>query len=144
MRQTVEAMEPVAERGGVAMRFDQAGDPFAMVRAESVAQIADNLIANAVKYTPSGGTVTVALGPSDGGHARLSVADDGIGIPADELPQLFERFFRASSAVEAQIPGTGLGLAVTKALVERAGGTIDVSSEAGKGTRFDVVLPTVA
>jgi signal transduction histidine kinase len=140
--QTVEAIEPVAERGGVTVAFDSGDDVRAFVRAESIAQVADNLVANAVKYTKPGGTVRVAL-TTNGDGVELTVADDGIGIPADELPRLFERFFRASSAVEEQIPGTGLGLAVTKALVDGAGGAIDVRSELGRGTHFTVRVPVV-
>ena len=141
--QTIEAIEPVAERAGVSVELERGDDLNAFVRAESMAQVADNLIANAVKYTRPGGAVRVELTREGDERLRLTVADDGIGIPADELPRLFERFFRASSATDAHIPGTGLGLTVTKALVDGARGTIDVESELDRGTRFTVTLPIV-
>ncbi|WP_191897482.1 sensor histidine kinase, partial [Planomonospora parontospora] len=107
------------------------------------------LLSNAVKYTPEHGTVTVtAGGDGDGGKAdesgtaTVTVADTGIGVPAEEYPRLFDRFFRASTAVESGITGTGLGLAVTKAVVEAHGGTITAAPRQGGGTVFTVRLPT--
>ena len=109
--------------------------------ASRLAQVIDNLCSNAVKYTPAGGTVSVAL-TTGAGAAVLRVADSGIGIPADEREHLFERFFRASTATEHGIHGTGLGLAISKEIVERHGGTIEVGEGAdGAGTAFTVTLP---
>ncbi|GAA3147185.1 hypothetical protein GCM10010466_42740 [Planomonospora alba] len=110
-------------------------------------QVLDNLLSNAVKYTPPGGTVTVTAGsPGDGGdhpgrHVTVTVADTGIGIPAEEYEQLFSRFFRASTAKEAGVKGTGLGLAITKAIVEAHGGAITAAPRGGGGTVFTVCLP---
>lgn len=103
-------------------------------------QLATNLIANAVKFTPAGGRVDVDVSQVDG-SAVLTVADTGIGIPADEQEQLFERFFRASTA--AHVPGSGLGLAISREIVRAHGGTIKVESSKGKGTTFRVELPLV-
>ena len=109
--------------------------------ASRLAQVIDNLCSNAIKYTPAGGTLGVALTAGDGA-AVLRVADSGIGIPADEREHLFERFFRASTATEHGIHGTGLGLAVSKEIVERHGGTIAVTDgDNGAGTAFTVTLP---
>ncbi len=83
-------------------------------------------------------TVTVA---ADGDAGRVTVADNGIGIPADEQAQIFSRFFRASTATRQAIPGTGLGLAISRALVEQHGGTIALSSREGEGTSVSVSLP---
>lgn len=104
-------------------------------------QVADNLIGNAVKYTPPGGTVTVCVADR-GDTAELTVADTGIGIPTDERKQLFDRFYRTPTSVESGIPGTGLGLVITRAIVESHRGTITIEDHTGPGTTFIVALPT--
>jgi PAS domain S-box-containing protein len=103
-------------------------------------QVLDNLLSNAVKYTPQGGTVTITTRYDDD-RIFLMIADTGIGIPAEQYPQLFERFFRASTATGLGIKGTGLGLAVTKAIVEAHSGTITAEPGDDGGTRFTVMLP---
>jgi signal transduction histidine kinase len=103
-------------------------------------QVLDNLLSNALKFTPSGGRVDVRL-RRDGDAAVLEVADTGLGIPAEEQARLFERFFRSSSATENAIPGTGLGLTITKAIVERHGGRIEIESAESTGTTVRVRLP---
>ena len=103
-------------------------------------RVAINLVANAVKFTPDGGVIGVRVGSSRGG-AFLEVSDTGIGIPEDELPQLFDRFFRSSAAQELEIPGTGLGLSIVKTIVTSHGGHIDVRSTPGQGSTFRVELP---
>ncbi|GGK34498.1 hypothetical protein GCM10010124_28900 [Pilimelia terevasa] len=105
-------------------------------------QVLDNLISNAVKYTPEGGTVRVVAADAEAGVV-VTVTDTGIGIPADQYGQLFQRFFRARTAVAAGITGTGLGLAITKAVVEAHGGTIAAAPAPGGGTAFTVSLPAV-
>ena len=105
-----------------------------------IGQLLDNLVSNAIKFTPEGGTVTVRVGHA-GGHAFLEVADSGIGIPEAEQERLFQRFFRSSSARSREIPGTGLGLAICRAIAEAHGGTIEASSTEGVGTTFRVTLP---
>ena len=108
--------------------------------ASRLAQVIDNICSNAVKYTPTGGSITVDLKTRDG-EAVLRVVDNGIGIPADEREHLFERFFRASTATENNIKGTGLGLAISKAIVDRHGGTIAAGDGDSGGTAFVVTLP---
>ena len=112
------------------------GDP------ERLEQVLDNLLSNALKCTPDGGRVVVR-GRCVADRALLEVADTGIGIPAAELPFVFERFYRATTATEREIPGAGLGLSVCKAIVEGHGGTISVESAEGAGTVFAVELPRV-
>ena len=107
---------------------------------ERLVQLAGNLLSNAMKFTPAGGTVTVRTF-LDGGCAVLEVADTGIGIPEGEQDRLFQRFFRSSTATAQAIPGTGLGLVISRAIVEAHGGTIHVTSQAGAGTCFRVELP---
>jgi len=107
-------------------------------------QVLNSLLDNAVKFTPSGGKVAVTLKR----HATLrevtlEVSDSGIGVRTEEIPRLFERFFRADNARrrESEMKGTGLGLSICRAVVEAHGGTISATSELGKGTIFTVVLP---
>jgi signal transduction histidine kinase len=105
-----------------------------------LAQVLDNLVSNAIKFTPAGGRVEVRLSAREG-MAVLEVQDTGLGLPDDEQDQLFERFFRSSRASENAIPGTGLGLAIAKAIVERHGGRIALESAVNVGTTVRVELP---
>ena len=107
---------------------------------EAVHQILDNLIDNAIKYTPEGGWVRVACQLSDDA-VELEVADSGIGIPRDDLPRVFERFYRVDKARSREMGGTGLGLSIVKHLIQSIGGQITVDSRVGEGTRFNVKLP---
>ena len=108
--------------------------------AESVAQILDNLVDNAVKYTPAGGVIRVrwSAGP-DGVH--IDVADNGPGIPEVDLPRVFARFYRVDRARSRELGGTGLGLAIVKRLAQAMDGSVKAVSEVGKGTTFTVTLP---
>ncbi len=99
-----------------------------------------NVIENAIKYTPAGGSVNVRL-DARGTSADLIVADTGVGIPADQLPRIYDRFYRVDKARSQDVQGTGLGLAIVKWVVESHDGTISVSSEAGKGTTFMLSFP---
>ena len=112
--------------------------------AGKLAQILVNLISNAVKYSPSGGPVTVAAEPVED-MVRLSVIDEGLGIPAEELPRLFGQFHRAELPDRQGISGSGLGLYITKQLVELHGGRIWAESPGlGHGSAFHVELPAAA
>ena len=105
-----------------------------------LAQVLDNLVSNALKFTPFGGRVEVSLQAVDG-VAVIEVSDTGVGLAADEQDQLFERFFRSSRASENAIPGTGLGLAIAKTIVERHGGRIRLESAIDVGTTVRVEFP---
>jgi signal transduction histidine kinase len=105
-----------------------------------LAQLLDNLVSNAIKFTPRDGLVTVRLS-AHSDLIRLEVSDTGIGIPDQERERLFERFFRAQSALERQIQGTGLGLYISKAIVDAHDGRIGVDSVPGEGTTFIVEFP---
>jgi len=93
-----------------------------------------------VKFTPDGGRVEVRLG-REGGQVVLAVADTGVGIPAADRERIFERFFRTAIATRQAVQGTGLGLTITKAIVEAHHGTIAVDSDEGRGSTFTVRLP---
>ena len=103
-------------------------------------QAVDNLVSNALKFTPRGGKVIVELSTA-GSNAVITVRDTGMGIPAEELDMLFSRFFRATTATRNAVPGVGLGLTITKAIITAHGGAMGVSSEEGVGTEFSVTLP---
>ncbi len=107
---------------------------------EAVRQILDNLIDNAIKYTPEGGSVVVGCRLEDDA-VTLEVADSGIGIPRDDLPRVFERFYRVDKARSRELGGTGLGLSIVKHLVQSIGGQISVDSRVGAGSKFTVQLP---
>jgi two-component system phosphate regulon sensor histidine kinase PhoR len=117
-----------------------AADAHLWADADAVEQILDNLVDNAVKYTPSGGQITVRWEVA-GDMVRLVVEDTGIGIPERDLPRIFERFYRVDKARSRELGGTGLGLAIVKHLVQSMRGSVRAESEFGRGTRFIVQLP---
>jgi nitrogen fixation/metabolism regulation signal transduction histidine kinase len=141
VEQSVAEVAPQAAAGKVSLTRDIERGVVAEVDEMRVRQMADNLVSNAVKYTPPGGLVDVSLAVSRGGEVVLRVVDTGIGITAEDQQQLFTRFFRASEAENLAIQGAGLGLAITKAIIEAHGGTITVASEERRGTAFEVRLP---
>jgi signal transduction histidine kinase len=142
VRRSADSARPSAEAAGVALETELEESVIIDGDAERLGQACDNLISNALKFTPAGGRVTVstALRVGDAGtDAVLSVRDTGVGIPADELAHLSERFYRASTA--RSIPGVGLGLTVVRAIATAHGGRLDVESTEGEGTAFTLVLP---
>ncbi|GAA3253404.1 ATP-binding protein [Dactylosporangium siamense] len=136
---------PAALAAGLDLVLDCADGPELVCDDTRVHQVVDNLVSNAVKFTPSGGQVTVRAGPAGDGWT-IAVADSGVGIPAADLPRLFSAFFRGSNvaaAVGRQVmPGTGLGLVVSRAIVELHGGGISVASTEGVGTTVTLSLPS--
>jgi two-component system phosphate regulon sensor histidine kinase PhoR len=118
-----------------------AGTAYADRRA--VEQILSNLLDNASKYTEEGGRIEVRVSESEE-QVRIEVEDDGIGIPATDLPRVFERFYRVDKARSRDLGGTGLGLAIVKHLAQAQGGEASVRSTAGQGSIFSVVLPRSA
>jgi two-component system, sensor histidine kinase and response regulator len=112
----------------------------ARVDAARLAQAINNLLSNAIKYTPEGGSVRLAI-ESNGDNAVIRVSDTGMGIPAESLPRLFEKFYRVPTEAHQSIEGTGLGLAIAKAVVDQHNGQIWAVSEPGKGSTFSLTLP---
>jgi signal transduction histidine kinase len=137
----IRAMQPHARSKGVALRLIAEPSRLRGDRAR-LAQLLDNLISNAIKFTRPGGRVDI-LALSGDGEVQLEISDNGIGIAAADRPQLFDRFFRSESAVENAIAGTGLGLPIVKAIVDAHDGEISIESEEGRGTTVVVRLPAV-
>jgi hypothetical protein len=131
-----------AELRGVEIVAQVENDVPSQVEAdtERVRQVLSNLVGNAVKFTEDGGEIECRIEGHDD-EAWLCVSDTGIGIPTDEQPQLFQRFFRSSTAQQRAIQGTGLGLSIVAAIVAAHGGRIDVRSAHLEGTTFTVRLP---
>jgi signal transduction histidine kinase len=138
-----ESARPFADDQGIALTCEAVPGLGVQGDTERLAQLVDNLIGNALKFTPEGGTVSVRVFDGEGG-AVIEVADTGIGIPEEEQGRLFERFYRASTATEREIQGTGLGLSVVRTIAELHGGAVEYESAVGAGTTFRVTLPLVA
>jgi two-component system, OmpR family, phosphate regulon sensor histidine kinase PhoR len=137
----VDSMQPLADKKGIAVTvetIDSAAEVFC--DSEAVHQIMANLLDNALKYTPQGGTVVVGARPGQD-FVEICVSDSGIGIPQQELPRLFERFYRVDKARSRDLGGTGLGLAIVKHLVRAQGGDVRIESHVGKGSTFMFTLP---
>jgi two-component system phosphate regulon sensor histidine kinase PhoR len=139
VRASVESARPAAEAKDLSLTVEMPAHLSVMVDPQRFAQVVDNLVSNAVKYTPDGGSVSVQLTGHDD-HVELAVADTGIGIHPADRDRLFTRFFRARDAEERSIQGIGLGLSITKKIVETHGGRIDVESDTS-GSTFRVWLP---
>jgi two-component system phosphate regulon sensor histidine kinase PhoR len=115
-------------------------DVAAWADPDALRQIMDNLVDNAIKYTPNGGRITVRWAALDD-MVSFEVADTGVGISEADLPRVFERFYRVDKARSRSVGGTGLGLAIVKHLVQVMKGQVKVTSKVGKGTTFRVILP---
>ncbi|MDQ1526541.1 MAG: hypothetical protein QOG18_1154 [Microbacteriaceae bacterium] len=139
---SIESAGPVADAAGIEMVLEMSEDCIVNADGMRLGQACDNLISNAIKFTPRGGRVTVGLVGS-ASSATITVADTGMGIPAKELDQLFSRFFRASTATRNAVQGVGLGLVITRAIARAHGGEMGVTSEEGVGTTFSMTLPLV-
>jgi signal transduction histidine kinase len=140
VRDAVESSGALARSRGVSLVAEVDDVPVVSGDKERLSQLVGNLVSNALKFTPAGGSV-IARAFIDGGRAVVEIADTGIGIPLGEQNRLFQRFFRSSTATEQAIPGTGLGLVISRAIAEAHGGTIGVTSAPGEGTTFRVELP---
>jgi len=131
----------IAEQKGITLALTPpTEDTTVIVDASAITRVVDNLIVNALKYTPSGERIAVRA-KLRGQHAIIQVGDTGIGIPPEDVPHVFDAFYRVKRASTPDVEGTGLGLSIVKAIVERHGGHIDVRSKVGTGSVFSVVLP---
>jgi signal transduction histidine kinase len=140
-KQSVQEAQPRADAKQITLVFD--GDGSAPIAADKgrLFQLLDNLISNAIKFTPDGGRVDVRVAPTADG-AELEVADTGIGLGPGEAQRVFDRFFRSSRVVAQQVPGTGLGLFIARAIVDAHGGSISASNRESGGTTFRIEMPS--
>ncbi|WP_051798045.1 ATP-binding protein [Catenuloplanes japonicus] len=134
---------PAADRAGIALTVRAEGDLRLDADSDQIDRVLSNLLSNALKFTPTGGAVSLTARREDD-QAVVEVSDTGMGIPAGEQDQLFNRFFRASNANHLAVPGTGMGLAITHAIVRNHGGTITATSVENTGTTFTVRLPVLS
>ena len=146
--QITRQIEPPAREKRISLSLQtllnpQASSPLIQADEKALTQVLVNLLGNAIKFTPSGGNVNVLLQKKDSGF-EISIIDTGMGIPSEDLPLLFTRFFRGTNAIENEIPGTGIGLFIVQSILEKHGGSINVHSELGKGSRFIIWLPSKA
>ncbi len=143
VHETVELIRPRAEEQGVTLSV--ACDESRPVQADpkGIGEVLSNLITNAVNYSPGGGRVEVAL-RKRGDNLEIRVSDGGVGIPPEELPKIWDKFYRVKHPETRQVMGTGLGLAITRGIVEAHQGHIDVESEPDRGTTFRILLPMMA
>ena len=140
VRASVSAAKPKADAARVVLKADVPARLDAHVDGPRISQVLDNLVSNAIKYSPDGGNVVVSLAQEDG-HFSCRVSDTGMGMSEEDQAEVFDKFFRTGSVRRTNIPGVGLGLSISKAIVEAHGGTIDVESKLGEGTTFTFRLP---
>lgn len=140
VRASVSAAMPRADASHVALKAETPPKLEAHVDGPRISQVLDNLVSNAIKYSPDGGNVVVSL-EHDGGNLACRVSDTGMGLSADDQAQVFAKFFRTSNVRRTAIPGVGLGLPISKAIVEAHGGTLQVESQLGQGTTFTFRVP---
>jgi two-component sensor histidine kinase len=145
MASLMEPFQTVASQKGVTVVFE-IGDslPAIMGNKELLDELFTNLISNAVKYTPPGGSVKVILEPLSLERVKFQVSDTGIGIPEEDIARLFVEFFRAENAKELAEEGTGLGLVIVKEILDFIGGSITLRSKIGEGTTFTCLLPVAS
>ncbi len=142
INQAMLAMQAQANAKGISLLTDLLEElPLCDIDAQRIRQVLRSLLANAVAYTLTGGTITVKARQKDDCWVVVAVADTGVGIPAEDLPYIFERFYRVDKSRARATGGYGLGLTIAKRLVEAHGGKIEVQSEVGKGSRFTFTVP---
>jgi signal transduction histidine kinase len=141
VQKVVDLMRAEAEAKKLDLQFTVPSE-LSLISADrnSMEGIFTNLISNAIKYTPEGGKIWVTLNEEDG-FIKATVSDTGIGIKKEDLPRIFDKFYRVKTVETRQIVGTGLGLSIVKSVVEAHLGSISVESEEGNGTTFTVLLP---
>ena len=141
-RQAMSSLELQARQAGVILRKDIASPaPDLYIDPQRIKQVLDNLLTNAIKFTPPGGTVTLRARPYNEHFALISVSDTGYGIPEEDRPHIFERFYQSENHRQSRIGGYGLGLAIARLIVEQHGGVIRFETEIDQGTTFFFTAP---
>ncbi|GAC1431772.1 MAG: hypothetical protein NVS4B1_30460 [Ktedonobacteraceae bacterium] len=142
IQNAASSLRPQIDAKGQHLELDLSRTPHAVLAdADRVTQILTNLLSNAYKYTPPGGTISVIAHGEENDRVRVEVKDTGIGLSSEEMGKLFTKFFRAKNRTTQAVGGTGLGLTITRSLVEMHGGEITVASVVGQGTTFSFTLP---
>ena len=145
LRAALEAAARVVESEarvrGVAIHWGVVDDARILGHRIRLEQAIVNLLDNAVKFNRPGGEVRIEAASAGNGQARVTIADTGIGIPSEDQPRIFERFYRVDKARSREVGGTGLGLSIVKHVIERMGGSVGVESQLGKGSKFTITLP---
>ena len=142
LREAVEPFRPRAQARNIELSTSvKPGLPYAAMDRTRISQVVSNLLENAIRHTPEGGAVALTAESGDPGMVRIAVSDTGEGIPPEDLPSLFDRFYRADPSRARATGGVGLGLTIARQLVEAHGGTISVRSEPGEGATFAFELP---
>jgi two-component system phosphate regulon sensor histidine kinase PhoR len=140
--QVIRTLQPQAFRAEVVLRHDISGEPPPLYAdPQRIKQVLNNLVANAIKYTPPGGTVTVSAQQYDDRFEKISVADTGYGIRNEDRQHVFERFYQSNHSWQSKMGGYGLGLSIAKLIVEQHGGTISFDTHVDKGTTFYFTVP---
>jgi two-component system phosphate regulon sensor histidine kinase PhoR len=140
VEEMVTLMQPRAKKQGIALSFSCENLRPITADPRNMEEILNNLLSNALNYSPEGGNVTVTA-KGAGEFMEITVSDTGVGIASEELPKIFEKFYRVKHPKTRQVPGTGLGLSLVKGIVEAHHGTVDVESVLDKGTTFTIRLP---
>jgi len=141
--ETLETLKPLAEEHRVTLAAPQA--PPLVIRADrdKISRVLINLVDNGIKFTPAGGRVEIRAS-GEGQWVKLAVSDSGVGIPTLELDRIFDKFHQVKHARGGSRPGSGLGLPISRQLIEMHGGSLTAQSAQGKGSTFTVVLPVSA
>ncbi|MBE9540772.1 MAG: HAMP domain-containing histidine kinase, partial [Proteobacteria bacterium] len=139
---TVALMESRAKEKSIDLSFSLKDLKPVQADPKNIEEILNNLISNAINYSPEGGNVTVSA-QGLGEYMEIKVEDTGVGISPEELPKIFDKFYRVKHPKTRQVTGTGLGLAIVKGIVDAHQGTIDVESVVDKGSVFKILLPMI-
>jgi two-component system phosphate regulon sensor histidine kinase PhoR len=140
-RRATDLLQPASQKKSQTLALDASNAlPRVLGNPDYLERAVTNLIDNAIKYTPEGGTVQINVA-QENGHVLVEVADNGLGIPADDLPRIFERFYRVDRSRSREMGGTGLGLSIVKHVAQVHGGSIDVTSTPGAGSKFRLRIP---
>jgi signal transduction histidine kinase len=137
----VECLRVLAEDKGQTLTLDSAGELRAMIDRDTLRLALINIVANAIRFTPNGGRIYLRLQHHDDAKAVVEIEDNGPGIAREHQTRLFERFYRVDASRSHATGGAGLGLAIARWAVETHGGSIELDSEIGRGSRFRIVLP---
>lgn len=140
VRESVDRLKPLAQKSGLKLEMHVQDVCEMFADPDRLSQVCYNIIENAIKYTPAGGKISIDL-RKDGRDAVMEITDTGVGIPAEDLPHIFDRFYRVDKARGRDTGGTGLGLSIVQQIVRLHGGSVNVQSKVGEGTDFTVQLP---